>query len=119
MFDLIDDFHFVKPFIDFPKPEVYDNGFKLKDGAYVFEVTLDKRVKKEDIDVDVEGNVVTVAYKYVDKDSKFSAASSETLPEDADMTSVEAELNGETLTVRVPQKPQKKTPKRIDVNYKK
>ena len=118
MFSLIDDFY-CRPFIDFPKPEVYDNGFKLKDGAYVFEVTLDKRVKIEDINIDVEGNVVTVTYKYADKDSRFSAASSETLPEDADMANVEAELDNNTLTVKVPQVPQKKTPKHIDINYKK
>lgn len=117
---LFDDFfHFVEPEFRLPEPEVCENSFVLKDGFYVFETTLDKRVKKEDISVDVDDNVVTVSYKYVDKDARFSATSVESLPDDADMKSVEAELDGNILTVKVPQVPQKKTPKRIDVNYKK
>ena len=122
MFGLIDNAfnHFVRmEDFDFPKPEMVINGFKLNDGNYELKIALDKRVKDDDINVDVEGNVVTVTYKYADKDSKFSAASSETLPEDADMSSAEAELEDGTLTVRVRQVPQKKTPKRVDVNFKK
>jgi len=97
------------------------------DDAYYIEVDL-PGVKKEDINIDVNEDVLTISgerkVKEEQKDDKFYKVESVygkfersfTLPEDVDSEKIEAEFKNGVLEIKIP-KVQKveKTPKKIEI----
>lgn len=84
-----------------------------KDGKYIVEVAL-PGLDKKDIEIQVEGNALTIAGKYateqVEKDKKYqyremrrgSFSRSITLPEDIEAEKVTAEFDKGILKVQIP-----------------
>jgi HSP20 family protein len=98
-----------------------------EDNAYHIELDL-PGVKKEDIDVDVKDNLITISgerkiQKEVNEEDYYSIESrygkferSFTLPEDVDVGKIEANSTDGVLEVVIPKKPKKENkPKKIKI----
>ncbi len=108
---------FLKDFEDF-NLEKYNN-FKEGKKEFVAHFSIGGKVKSDDIDISVDGNAVTVSYKYAKDDYKFSSVVTETLPEKADMDTIDAVLEDGILTVTVKKKEEKKDDGPVKINIKK
>lgn len=128
MFGLIEPDFFLDPFYRTSKPFLKDfedfniekyNNFKEGKKEFVAHFSVGGKVKSDDIDISVDGNAVTVSYKYAKDDYKFSSVVTETLPEKADMDTIDAALEDGILTVTVKKKEEKKDDGPVKINIKK
>ena len=99
---------------------VYAPEFKLKDGVYTYKTNIGKEVKPEDITIDAGAGYLFLKYESKSEGSSFSAASSESMPEDLDVDSMKAVFKNGVLTITAKQVEKKKEVKKEcddDVEY--
>ena len=108
MLNLIDDAfnHFMRmENFDFPKPEIYINGFKLKDGVYEFSMNVDKNANADNVKIDLDkNNVLKIKYSTKTSVAERIVMVSESLPDDADADTIDAKIVDGKLIVTVNKK---------------
>ena len=84
---------------------IYTNDFKLEDGIYTKVYDIPKEVEQKDIDITIDDDekTITILYKYDKNGTNFNAKIVETLPNDTDYETFNANIKNDVLTIKFKQ----------------
>ena len=125
MRDFIENFYgdlgrFTIKFPDFDSDFKKINDFELEDGIYTKVYDIPKEVEQKDIDITIDDDekTITILYKYDKNGTNFSAKIVETLPNDTDYKTFNANIKNDVLTITFKQLFNNKPDTNIRIKFK-
>jgi HSP20 family molecular chaperone IbpA len=96
------------------------NDFELEDGIYTKVYDIPKEVEQKDIDITIDDDkkTITILYKYDKNGTNFNAKIVETLPNDTDYRTFNANIKNDVLTITFKQLFNNKPDTNIKIKFK-